>query len=187
MDQDIKKLQSETTEHPIALVLLAQLMEIKAAKNPDALFLSKLLLTQQLLSCSWPKDDVIEILSFIDWLMVLPDHLMIKYRQQIIRFEEEKKMAYMTSFERFGMKLGREEGLQQGIVEGLQKGLQKGIEQGLQQGMQKALIEVIKRNLIRRFGVAPASFLEKINNADVDTLLAYEEILFHAQDLKDLV
>lgn len=53
---------------------------------------------------------------FIDWLLVLPEALEIEYHEDMKRYEEGKKMAYVTTAERIGMKKGFGQGLEQGIL-----------------------------------------------------------------------
>src|SRR6516164_6209473 len=54
-------------------------------------------------------------LRLIDWMVQLPEELEQQCRVEIDRFEEERRMPYVTSFER----LARQEGLQEGLVEGI--------------------------------------------------------------------
>jgi Domain of unknown function (DUF4351) len=41
-------------------------------------------------------------LRFITWVMILPDTLEQQFWQEILAFEEEQNMPYMTSVERLG-------------------------------------------------------------------------------------
>jgi hypothetical protein len=45
-------------------------------------------------------EDVRQLFRFIDWVMELPPALEQLFEEEIYRFEEEKRMPYMTSFER---------------------------------------------------------------------------------------
>jgi flagellar biosynthesis/type III secretory pathway protein FliH len=65
-----------------------------------------------------------QLFRVLDWMMALPPELEQSFRTEFARFEEARRMPYVTSIER----LAREEGLQ----EGLQKGLQKGVAEGFQ-------------------------------------------------------
>lgn len=107
---------------------------------------------------------------------------MLKYRQQVQQIEEEKKMSYITSFERYGLKIGLEKGMQQGM----QQGMEQGMEQGVQKGEQQGTARIILRLLQRKFGSIPQNYLEQILEADTQTLLAMEEKIYNAKTLKDL-
>ncbi|MCA1786034.1 MAG: hypothetical protein LC657_08645, partial [Desulfobacteraceae bacterium] len=45
------------------------------------------------------------------WLMMLPDDLTKQFAQNLIAYEEEKKMPYVTSTERIGIEKSRDEGM----------------------------------------------------------------------------
>lgn len=50
-------------------------------------------------------------MRFIDWLMTLPEALAVRFDEAVFQYEEEQRMKYITSFERHGIKKGRQEGL----------------------------------------------------------------------------
>jgi predicted transposase/invertase (TIGR01784 family) len=47
---------------------------------------------------------------------MLPEDLDMAFWQELKTFEEEQQMAYVTSAERFGRQIGREQGLEEGQV-----------------------------------------------------------------------
>ena len=62
------------------------------------------------------KQDILELYRLIDWLMWLPEALAVAFRRQVIQYETEKSMPYVTSTER----LARAEGRQEDILDILQ-------------------------------------------------------------------
>lgn len=56
------------------------------------------------------KDDVRELFRLLDWMLVLPDDLEERFREEIYQYEKEKSMPYLSSIERKGL----EEGLKRG-------------------------------------------------------------------------
>ncbi len=50
--------------------------------------------------------------------MLLPAELEDEYHQEIMEFEEEEKMRYVTTAERIGMEKGMEKGIEKGRIEG---------------------------------------------------------------------
>lgn len=76
---------------------------------------------RQLYDRGMSSQDIRNLYEFIDWTMMLPEDLETSFWQELKTFEEDQKVAYVTSAERFG----RQEGLQQGIQQGLQQGLQQ--------------------------------------------------------------
>jgi hypothetical protein len=69
-------------------------------------------------------DDVRELFRLIDWMMELPPELEEEFWQEVERFEENRHMPYVTSFERRAIERGRPEGEAEGQVRGLLKGLE---------------------------------------------------------------
>jgi len=117
----------------------------------------------------------LSLYQFIDWLMVLPRELSVKFHDTIKEYEEEKKMAYITTAE----KIGIEKGLQQGI----EKGLQQGIEKGLQQGLREA----ISLGLELKFGKEGLRLYEKISRIDdVKKLEGIKNAIREAKTLEDV-
>jgi hypothetical protein len=49
----------------------------------------------------------------IDWLLTLPQELEVAFREDLIKFERERTMPYVTSIERLGREEGRQEGRQE--------------------------------------------------------------------------
>jgi hypothetical protein len=54
----------------------------------------------------------------IDWMMRLPEELGQQLWQEIETIEENEKMQYVTSVERFKIAKERQEGLQEGLLKG---------------------------------------------------------------------
>jgi hypothetical protein len=74
---------------------------------------------------------VIALFQLIDWFLDLPDEVQEHFQEDVIDYEKEKGMPYLSRFERIGFdkgfKKGREEGLEKGQEIGLRKGLLEGI------------------------------------------------------------
>ena len=60
------------SKNPFALVILAQLAAINTKKDTSNRYLSKLNLTRRLYEKGWERKDIINLYTFIDWIMVLP-------------------------------------------------------------------------------------------------------------------
>ena len=110
---------------------------------------------------------VLELFRLIDWMMTLPQALQPLFRQEHVQWEEEKKMPYVTTFER----LAREEGKAEGKAEGLREGL----------------LEAIGLGLRLRFGVEGVQCLPAIQQlVDIDVLRRIKEAILTAATLDDL-
>ena len=53
------------------------------------------------------RDEIVELFRFIDWLLVLPVALEQAFWQELLQFEEEKHMPYVTSVEQRGFEQGQ--------------------------------------------------------------------------------
>jgi hypothetical protein len=103
----------------------------------------------------------------IDWLMRLRPELERDLLQELERFEEVRRMPYVTSAERIGI----EKGIQQGREEGLQQGLRAGLELALK----------------LKFGAAAAEFLPEIRQlTDLATIQAIYAQLEAASTIDDV-
>lgn len=187
LDFAARREELETMDNPFALVILTQLAVLETPKNPHALFLKKLSLIRQLYQKNFQKNDTIQLLIFIDWIIVLPDSLMLEYENEVQQLEEERQMAYITTFERLGIQRGLQQGLEQGVLKGLEQGLERGIRKGLQQGVLKGAKEALIRQLKRRFAQISKADLHKIECADLTTILAWEESVAHSTSVEDVL
>jgi hypothetical protein len=98
--------------------------------------------------------DILELFRCIDWMLRLPEALEERIWSEMQTYEEERKMPYLTSVERIG------------IREGMAKGMAKGMAQGMAHERQLLLRQVRKR-----FGAEVAGqsqpLLERITDAQL--------------------
>ncbi len=129
----------EQSSNPFALVILAQLAAIALAKKQshEQKLISKLSLTRLLFAKGWPQDRIYQLFRFIDWLILLPQNLMIDYDTAVHELSEKTHMTYITSIERLAMKRGRERGMLEGLEKGKLEGLEKGKLEGKLEGLKK--------------------------------------------------
>ena len=83
----------------------------------------KFYLIRRLYERGYARQDVLNLLHFLDWIMRLPADLEQQFQYDIHQLEEELAMPYISSFER--------------------KATEKGLQQGLQQGHQSVFANVI--------------------------------------------
>ncbi|MBI4870719.1 MAG: hypothetical protein HY814_04040 [Candidatus Riflebacteria bacterium] len=124
----------EESRNPFAVVAIAHLKALQTVGDPQARCRSKFELVRRLHERGFTRADTLELFRFIDWVMTLPEELDAKFCNDLREFEEEKKMRYVTSVERLGIK------------------------QGLAQGQRRVLLHQIQA----RFGVECATRAEEL-------------------------
>jgi flagellar biosynthesis/type III secretory pathway protein FliH len=149
--------------------------------DPERLY-SKINLVKALYRLGYNKEEVRQLFNLIDWLIKLPEELDQTFITEIHKFEQELKMPYINSVERFkireatlqgkleGRLEGKLEGKQEGLLEGIKKGLQKGRRQGLEKGLQQGALQgqiagtkkSIRTILTTKFQFLPEAIIEQI-------------------------
>jgi hypothetical protein len=72
----------------------------------------KFRLVKSLLERGWDAKQVRQLFRLINWLMELPRDLKIEFREQISRYEEERRMPFIDMFEETGMERGLAKGIE---------------------------------------------------------------------------
>ena len=165
-------------DNAFALITAAHILTQQTRKNQQQRYQAKLSLIRLLYQRQWDKQRIIDLFFVLDWLMRLPDGLEKQIWQAIETIEEDKKMRYVSSVERFGI----EKGVLQGRIEGRQEGRQEGRLQGRQEGE----LRVLKKLLERRFGTLTTSLQEQLNNATEADLDRWTEAVLSARTVDDI-
>ena len=161
----------EGSRNPFAVIVMAHLKEMETKEDVDNRLFWKITLVKRLYEKGYSKRDILLLYKFIDCLINLPEELGRKFHEEIIRYEEEKKMPYITTAERIG----------------IEKGIQQGIQQGLQQGMRQGLLKAIKLGLELKFGAEGLKLYPEIKKIeDVDVLEAISEAIRTAENIEDI-
>jgi hypothetical protein len=107
IDYQGKEAELDASSNPFSDVILAQLAAINLnGKHDEQKKKVKFSLTKRLYEKGYTKEKVLNLYTFIDWLIGLPKLLEVQYLNDIYALEEATKMAYITSAERFGMEKG---------------------------------------------------------------------------------
>jgi len=97
--------------NPFAIITAAHLKTKDTKDDPQKRYSWKWTITTALYEKGFSEQDILSIYRLIDWLMMLPEDLTKRFTENLITYEEEKKMPYVTSAERIGMEKGLEKGL----------------------------------------------------------------------------
>jgi hypothetical protein len=104
----------EDTPNPFATVVMAHLKTQATRKNMPQRKAWKFALTRRLYQRGYQRQDVLNLLLFIDWIMVLPEPMDALFWQEVEVLEQEERMPYMMGIERIKLEQGRQEGRQEG-------------------------------------------------------------------------
>jgi hypothetical protein len=122
----------EAGPHLFGWMVVAHLLAQQTPTDIPARKAGKLRLLRGLYSRNLEAEDVRQWSRYLDWLLPLPEAEEDDVDRQILQAEKEKQMPFVTSFERFGFKRGRQEGLDEGRKEGRLAGLHRTIEVALE-------------------------------------------------------
>lgn len=162
LDWQARWAELEACENPFALVVMAQLRS-KMSRDAEDRRAWKLRLVRSLYERGYTREVILELFRVIDWMIRLPETLEKEFLETVYAFEEEKKMPYVTSAERFG------------------------IEKGLQQGMQQGEAAVLLRLLERKYGPeSAAACRRRLEQADAETLLRWSERILTAETIDEV-
>lgn len=145
----------EQSPNPFAVLVMAHLKTLTTSNKAQERLQWKLNLVKGLYQRGYSRQDILEIFRLIDWMMSLPKDLQRGFKQEILRYEEENQMPYITSIEQLAIEEGREQGLQQGL------------QQGIIQNARQSLIDVLET----RFQEVPSPLVELINQIEYPSLL----------------
>ena len=158
----------------VVQVARAQIAALQTASDPDARFSAKTQLVRNLYTLGYSSDRIREVFRLIDWMMRLRLDFDRRFKAELVAYEEELHMPYVTSIER----LAKEEGLE----ERLEKGLEKGREEGREQGSATLLL----RQLTRLCGAMPEDIQQRIRRLKLEQSQNLGEALLDFHSLEDL-
>ena len=84
----------------------------------------KVQLVKGLYERGWSADQVRRLFRLIDWMMVLPQEWETDFRTEVYRFEEGRRMPYLSSFERLAMEEGERKGERKGLLRAIELDLE---------------------------------------------------------------
>ncbi len=145
-------------DNSFAVVTATHILTQQTRKNAVERYKAKHLLVRLLYQRQWDKQRIIDLFGVIDWMMRLPEELEQQLWQDIDILEENEKMRYVTSIERFIIAKER----QAGLLEGLQEGRQEGLLEGE--------AEMLGLMLKHRFGDLSDAVVKRLRQANEDQL-----------------
>ena len=105
LDWHARWAELEANPNPFALVVMAHL-EAQESKDGATRNGWKLHLVRLLYGRGYTRQQILEIFRVLDWILQLPRDLELEFTRELMAFEEQAKMPYITSIQR----IGRQEG-----------------------------------------------------------------------------
>jgi hypothetical protein len=168
MDHEGRLEQLQDDPNPFALVTAAHLLTRRTRGNDEQRYEAKLRLIRLLYRQGWQRQQVLDLLAVLDWMMRLPLHLRDRLWHDIDDFDAEKRMGYVTSFEQIG------------IEKGIEKGIERGLETGLRRGELLGQAALLERQLTRRFGPLQPEHRELLTHATREQLETWGDRILDA-------
>ncbi len=103
----------EAHANPFATVVLAHLKMLETRGKARDRRSWKFRIVKGLYERGWNADDVRQLFRFIDWVMELPTGLEAAFWQELSDYQETRRMRYITSVERYGMRAGYLRGIEE--------------------------------------------------------------------------
>ena len=99
----------EQASNVFGIVLATHLRSQETRSKPSERCHWKIHLVKGLYGRGFSPEQVRELFTIIDWMLELPKELEREFWSDVAKFEEEKKMPYVSTPERIGIEKGREE------------------------------------------------------------------------------
>ena len=147
---DYPEAELENASNPFAVVTLAHRHARKTKNRTEDRYQIKWHLIRSLYHSGFGRQQIVDLFRFIDWVLHLPEEADGRLWKEIMDFEENKKMPYISSVERIGQQIGQ--------------------QIGERIGQQKGEAKMLMRQMQHRFGDLPAWVSEKIAQADSPAL-----------------
>lgn len=155
----------EKSSNPFAIVVQTHLKGLETHKSSSGKkrLEEKKALFKALYEAHYSEQQILDLFHFMVWVLGLPKNLEQQFNHFVTQYEEEKKMPYITSIERFGIEKGRQEGRREGLQEGLQK-----VQESILQKARDYVVESLKV----RFKRVPKALIQQIQALEDEALLS---------------
>src|SRR5262249_39554646 len=137
-----KEAELESSSNPFAAVVLAQAKMLETRDAARTRWEWKVRLFKGLYERGSRREVIYQLFRLLDWMLALPEEQEQSFHEEMHRFEEERQVPYVTSFER--------------------RALEKGREEGREEGRRAELLDGISEDLEERFGTEGAKVLRRV-------------------------
>jgi Domain of unknown function (DUF4351) len=203
----------ENDGNPFATVVLAHLAALNTTEDRSERKVQKLALVRRLYEKGFDEQYVINLLRFVDWMLTLPPDIEAEFKLEVKQLEAGRRMKYVTSFERSGIEIGRQEGRQEEAlllatqllsrrdgdideaeldrvrslsIEELEALNQELLDSTSRSDQQQKALSMVMRQLNRRLGDIDEAELERVRFLPVEQLDELSEALLDFTSVTDL-
>jgi hypothetical protein len=122
---DYKKQKEElaTSDNPFAIVVLAHLaaQATKGKESQQRRRKQKLNIMKMMYDQGYSQQEVTDLYRFVDWVLTLPPDLAEAFKTDLIVYEGEKNMPYISEIERESLAKGKAEGEAKVVIKQLNR------------------------------------------------------------------
>ena len=105
----------EASQNVFATVVMTHLKAQETKRSPKRRKEWKLALIKRLYERGYDRSAIMNLFTFVDWVMLLPEAAKVEFWQELKSYEEERKMPYITSVEQIGYDRGQSVGYDRGV------------------------------------------------------------------------
>ena len=107
----------EHSDNPFARFVVAHLKTLEKQGDYETRLQWKLRIIQGLYDMGVPEAEIGQLYHDFDWLLALSEPLAARFHTTMTAFEETKSMPHLSTAERIGRKIGRDEGRKELLIE----------------------------------------------------------------------
>ena len=118
----------EASQNVFATVVMTHLKAQETKRNESERKQWKLTLIKWLYERGYDRSAILNLFTFVDWLLILSNEAKIEFWQELRTYEEERQMPYITSIEQIGYDRGIKEGQEEKTIAIALNMLQKNLD-----------------------------------------------------------
>ncbi len=153
----------EAEANPFATVVMAHLKTQSTRRQPAERQTWKFYLARRLYERGYARKEVVNLLRFIDWVMILPKAMDALFWEEMQALEQEKQMPYLMGVERLSLAKGR--------------------KQGREEGSQQEALRMLTLLLQHRFQSVPEDLQARLSGLSVEQLESLAQALLTVDSL----
>lgn len=135
------------SDNPFAIMIMAHLKTKATIGNLENRKLWKWTLVRGLFEKGYNRNDIVQLFRVIDRMMALTRELQQQFKQEVDRYQEERKMRFLSRIE--------------------EDAIEEGIQRGILQAVRGDVIEILQM----RFQEVPPEFSEALNKINEVSIL----------------